>query len=101
MKNFIYLIKIVRKFMKTPKSVNSLECVATCVGITLREFDEFMSGTTKADGYQILRLIKKHLPDLYDSLNGDLYNPYIDQCRKKKGLLVYVHSAIEYFLQYD
>jgi len=86
--------------MKTPEKVNGLELIGTCVGCEIRQWDKFMKGTTKADGRQIKKLIKKHLPELYDDLALNLYNPYESQSQKKKGLLVYVHSMIEYFIRY-
>ncbi len=87
--------------MRTPKRVRSIELQASCVGITQREWDSFMKGTTKANGNVILGLLKKHLPELDDDLMFGFYNPYIEQCRKKEGLLVYVHSGIEYFFTYS
>jgi len=60
-----------------------------------------MDGTTKANGLAIRRLIKKHLPYLYDALALDFFNPYEGSCVKKEGLLVYKHSGIEYFLKYE
>lgn len=86
--------------MQTPKEVSSLTLVATCVGIGQRKFDSFMENTTKASGSQIRSLIKKHLPDLYYELALEYPNPYESNCVKKEGLLVYVHSSIEYFIKY-
>ena len=87
--------------MKTPKKVRSLKLVNTCVGISQRQWDSYMENTTKASGSQIRSLIKKHLPDLYFELGLEFYNPYESQCVKKEGLLIYVHSSIEYFLEYE
>ena len=86
--------------MKTPKVVKELNLIATCVGITQSKWNELMNGTTKANGSMIRSLIKKHLPNLYNSLCLEYYNPYESSSVKKKGLLVYVHSGIEYFLEY-
>lgn len=60
-----------------------------------------MANTTKANGKVIRNLIKEHLPYLYESLALEFYNPYEYKCVKKDGLLVYVHSGIEYFLKYE
>lgn len=84
--------------MKTPKHINSLTPIATCVGISIDEWDKYMEGTTKANGALIRKHIKEHLPELYESLGLNFYNPYECKCVKKKGLFVYVHSMIEYFL---
>ena len=87
--------------MQTPNSVNSLQLVATCVGIPMWKWERYMEGTTKANGSKIRKLIKEHLPDLYASLELSFYNPNEYSCVKKKGLLVYVHSMTEYFIKYD
>ncbi len=86
--------------MKTPNFTPNIELVNTCVGITQTEWDNFMENTTKANGRQIRLLIKKFLPELYEDLALQYYNPYEHRAVKKRGLLVYVHSGIEYFLQY-
>lgn len=87
--------------MKTPKEVNKLQLHATCVNCGVYQWEKLMENTTKANGERIRLLIKKHLPELYDSLALNFYNPYESKCVKKPGLLVYVHSAIEYFLIYE
>ena len=87
--------------MRTPKKVRSLKLIATCVGIGQRKWDSLMENTTKASGSIIRSLIKLHLPDLYFELGLEFYNPDESQSRKKNGLLIYVHSSIEYFLKYE
>lgn len=87
--------------METPTRVNSMQCVAACTGITIDEWNKYMEGTTKANGAIIRSLIKKHLPDLYENLALDYRNPYEGSARKKTGLLVYVHSSIEYFIEFN
>lgn len=87
--------------MNTPKQVNTLKCIGTCMNTPIRKWESYMANTTKANGKQIRRLIKKHLPYLYESLALEFYNPYEHKCVKKEGLLVYVHSGIEYFLKYE
>ena len=86
--------------MKTPKRINNLNLIASCDSISLNKWNNLMEGTTKANGKQIRNLIKNHLPELYENLALNFYNPYEHQSKKKKGLLVYVHSGIEYFLKY-
>jgi len=58
-----------------------------------------MEGHTRANKEQINRLIKLHLPDLYDELYLNLYNPYF--YHKTKNHLIMVHSGIEYFIRYN
>lgn len=87
--------------MKTPKSINHIELICTCESISQSKWDNLMQGTTKANGRLIRHHIKNNLPTLYDSLSLQFYNPYEGRSVKKKGLLVYVHSGIEYFLRYN
>lgn len=87
--------------MKTPKQINHLSLIATCVSINEWKWDEYMEDTTKANGSEIRKHIKEHLPDLYIDLGLEFPNPYEHQCRKKKGLFVYVHSSVEYFLEFS
>ena len=43
--------------------------------------------------------IKKHLPQLYEDLCLDYYNPYENKCGVNQDYYVLVHSAIEYFIK--
>lgn len=43
--------------------------------------------------------VKKHLPQLYDALALDYYNPYGSQSRVTKTHYILVSSAIEYFIR--
>lgn len=87
--------------MKTPTIVNGAHLVADCSQVTERQWDRMMSNTTKANGPSIKKIIKDHIPELFDYLALDFFNPYEHQCVKKKGLLVYVHSGVEYFIKYN
>ena len=57
-----------------------------------------MAGATRADHRQVNSLVRWHLPDLYEDLRLDLYNPY--HYFKTRRHLILVHSAVEYFLTY-
>ena len=85
--------------MKTPISVNYLELDCTCVGIGTGKWDELMQGATHANHAQIDNLVKLHLPELYEELMLNLYNPY--NYFKTETHLILVHSSIEYFLSYN
>ncbi|MBP6238820.1 MAG: hypothetical protein KA270_17400 [Saprospiraceae bacterium] len=87
--------------MKTPQTVSGLTYIGCCANFTLRQWEELMDGTVKANGAHIRKLIKKHLPELYHEIALGFYNPHEHKSVKKKGLLVYVHSGIEYFLQFE
>ena len=87
--------------MKTPTKINNLDLENTCTSVSFGRWEQYMQGTVKANGAQIKSLIKKHLPDLYYDLALEYRNPYENRSVKKEGLLVYVHSGIEYFLRYS
>lgn len=85
--------------MKTPSQLRSLTLEYTCVGISQRKWDKLMDGAVRADKQKINRLVKTHLPDLYENLCLDYYNPY--NYYKTSTHLILVHSSIEYFLKMD
>ena len=84
--------------MRTPRQVEGLWLEATCSGINLAQWERWMAGATRADKRQIDSLVRRHLPDLYESLSLNLRNPY--NYFKTRRHLILVHSAIEYFLAY-
>ena len=86
--------------MKTPTKVNKAYLLADCSQLNSTGWERAMEGTTKANGRAIRGIIKEHIPSLYYSLGLEFPNPYENQCVKKDGLLVYVHSSIEYFIRY-
>ena len=71
---------------------------ATCTDIDLAQWERWMAGATRADHRQINSLVRRHLPDLYEALSLNLWNPY--HYHKTGRHLILVHSAIEYFLAY-
>ena len=84
--------------MKTPRQVDGLWLEATCTGINLAQWNRWMSGAPRANHRLINRLVRRHLPDLYEALSLNLRNPY--HYFKTRRHLILVHSAIEYFLAY-
>jgi hypothetical protein len=74
---------------------------ATCVGIGVRKWDSLMEGAIKANGVKIRRMIKKQLPELYRGLELEFYNPWETSAVRTNTHLIYVHSAIEYFLRIE
>jgi hypothetical protein len=70
-----------------------------CTSINITKHEKLMSNSTKANGKKIRKLIKENCPDLAESLGLNFPNPYEHKSRKKEGLLIYVHSAIEYFFK--
>lgn len=88
--------------MKTPTHINDLRFITSCCNTTLHEHEEFMKNTTKANGKLIEKHIRKFLPEMSKEFsNFKYYNPFIGQCVKKPGVLIYIHSCIEYFFEYN
>ena len=84
--------------MKTPTKINYLEYETDCTITSKYTWDKLMKNKTVANTRIVNRLVKKHLPDLYNSLALNLCNPY--QYYKTSTHLILVHSSIEYFLRY-
>lgn len=74
-----------------------LEC--TCAGIGITKWNELMKGARKASYKRLVSLIKKELPDLYNELTLQYYNPWENDCKQTKTHYILVHSAIEYFIR--
>lgn len=47
----------------------------------------------------LVNKIKKHIPQLYEALALDYYNPYENKCGVNREYYILVHSAIEYFIK--
>lgn len=47
----------------------------------------------------LVNKIKKHIPQLYEALALDYYNPYENKCGVNQDYYILVHSAIEYFIK--
>ena len=58
-----------------------------------------MKGIRPVNYKWLVRKIKKHLPQLYEDLCLDYYNPYENKCGVNQDYYVLVHSAIEYFIK--
>ena len=84
--------------MRTPKEVDGLRLDACCCDISLAQWERWMAGATRADKRTVNRLVRRHLPELYQSLSLNLPNPYAHH--KTRRHLILVHSGIEHFLRY-
>ena len=76
-----------------------LEC--TCEGIGMDRWNKLMRGARKASYKRLVSKIKKEMPELYNSLCLNLYNPWENDCMQTKTHYILVHSAIEYFIRKD
>ena len=57
-----------------------------------------MRGARKCSYKRLVARIKKELPELYNALCLNLYNPYEESCQQTKTHYILVHSSIEYFI---
>ena len=76
-----------------------LEC--TCENISITRWNKLMSGARKASYKKLVAKIKREMPELYDALCLNLYNPWENDCKQTKTHYILVHSAIEYFIRKD
>ena len=74
-----------------------LEC--TCTGIGIDRWNQLMKGAKPLNYEWLKRRIKKHMPELYDALGMDFYNPYENLTRVTGTHYILVHSSIEYFIK--
>lgn len=84
--------------MKTPNFIYGLEYETNCTAISINKWEELMKGATRANKKIIERHVKTHLPDLYEELTLNFYNPY--NYYKTREHLILVHSHIEHFIKY-
>jgi hypothetical protein len=74
-----------------------LEC--RCCDISADKWDALMRGSKPINYDWLKNKVKKHLPQLYETLLLDYYNPYGWQSRVTKTHYILVSSAIEYFIK--
>ena len=76
-----------------------MELEYTCCEVTLDKWNDLMKGAKPINYDWLKNKIRKHLPDLYEDLYLDCYNPYGLQSKVTKTHYILVHSAIEYFIK--
>lgn len=85
--------------MKKELYKDSIYLEATCTSVSIEHWNKLMERAVKANGSKIRGMIKKQLPDLYESLALNFSNPYESESQRTEEHYIYVHSAIEYFLK--
>lgn len=70
-----------------------------CTEIGIEQWNELMRNNRKCSYKRLVGRLKRHLPELYNSLCLEFLNPYDGQCRQTKTHYILVHSAIEYFIK--
>lgn len=74
-----------------------LEC--SCTQIPLSQWDVLMKGKRPLNYKWLVSKIKRELPELYASLDLNLFNPWWESCYRTNTHYILTHSAIEYFLK--
>ncbi|OYP54231.1 hypothetical protein CIK99_14195 [Prevotella sp. P5-92] len=70
-----------------------------CADLSLDQWKERMKGIKPISYKWLVAKVKKHLPQLYESLMLDFYNPYENKCGVTKEYYILCHSSIEYFIK--
>lgn len=70
---------------------------ATCENIAQDQWNRYMKGAKPLNYQWLVNKIKRELPDIYEHLQLNLYNPYWQQCYVTKTHYVLTSSCIEYF----
>ena len=80
---------------------NGCQFYATCVDININEWDELMKGATRADRKLVVKIAL--LAGVIDKeqaateIKKPYFNPYNHY--KTKTHIIYIHSAIEHFIE--
>lgn len=81
------------------KRIEYLDLECNCTSISQGKWNSLMKGAKRADKRKINALVKENLPDLYNDLALEFYNPY--NYFRTRTHLILVHSSIEYFIRYN
>ena len=71
----------------------------TCTDVTIDQWEKLMANNKPCNYDKLVRKIKKELPDLYNALCLNLYNPWWEECAQTETHYILVQSAIEYFIR--
>lgn len=70
-----------------------------CSDISKQEWEQKMKGIKPINYKWLVAKIKKHLPQLYEELALQCYNPWENNCGRTSEHYILVHSAIEFFIR--
>lgn len=73
------------------------ECNCTCLDI--RKWQQLMKGARRTSYTRLVARIKRELPELYQELALNFYNPWENECKQTNTHYILVHSGIEYFIR--
>ena len=70
-----------------------------CTQLRLCEWEKLMNGARKCSYKRLVARVKREIPELYNTLCLNFYNPFEEQCQQTKTHFILVHSGIEYFIR--
>jgi len=73
-----------------------LDC--TCQEISINQWNKLMQGAKPCSYKRLISRIKANLPNLYNELCLDFYNPWYSSCKVTKTHYILVWSGIEFFI---
>lgn len=85
--------------MKSTSHLSDMVYESNCTVLTKEQVEEKMKGMKPISYRWLKNKIKRHIPQLYEALSLDFYNPYDYKCGRTKHYYILVHSAIEYFIR--
>jgi hypothetical protein len=87
------------KAKKFYNSITDMYLVTTCCN-GWSEIEPIMNSSVKANYNKIIALIKKLMPEFYEALGLNYYNPWCGQTYRSKDneYIIITHSAIEYLI---
>ncbi len=70
-----------------------------CSDISFSEWQKKMKGVKPINYKWLVNKIKKQIPQLYEALALEYYNPYENKCGVNREYYILVHSSVEYFIK--
>lgn len=83
------------------KAILEVSYDTNCTQVSRPEWEALMKGARRFSYKKAVALVRKCLPDLYESLALQYRNPWAGDCRRTKTHVILVHSMIEYFLRIE
>lgn len=76
-----------------------MEFESTSTNMPIRKYFKLMKGAKSCDYERLKELIKTNIPDLYQKLALDAFNPYGWQSKQTKTHYILCWSAIQFFIK--
>jgi len=69
-----------------------------CTAVSIDEWNRLMKSARPCSYKRLVAKVKREIPELYQNLFLDCYNPWENDCKQTKTHYILVHSAIEHFI---